>query len=81
MDERGRPLMRAIIWMDSRGAEQVRRITRGFPAVQGYGLAKLAAWVRRSGGAPGHADLLDLLVRRMVGSLRVQRPPLERRLQ
>jgi xylulokinase len=55
VDERGRPLMRAIIWMDSRGAEQVRRITRGFPAVQGYGLAKLAAWVRRSGGAPGHA--------------------------
>jgi xylulokinase len=55
VDERGRPLMRAIIWMDSRGAEQVRRITRGFPAVQGYGLGKLAAWVRRSGGAPGHA--------------------------
>ena len=54
VDERGRPLMRAIIWMDSRGAEQVRRITRGFPAVQGYGLAKLAAWVRRSGGAPAH---------------------------
>jgi xylulokinase len=55
VDERGRPLMRAIIWMDSRGAEQVRRITRGFPAVQGYGLGKLAAWIRRSGGAPGHA--------------------------
>jgi xylulokinase len=55
VDDRGRPLMRAIIWMDSRGAEQVRRITRGFPAVQGYGVGKLAAWIRRSGGAPGHA--------------------------
>ena len=55
VDERGRPLMRAIIWMDSRGAEQVQQITRGFPAVQGYGLGKLAAWIRRSGGAPGHA--------------------------
>jgi hypothetical protein len=55
VDERGRPLMRAIIWMDSRGAEQVHRITRGFPAVQGYGVGKLAAWVRRSGGAPGHS--------------------------
>ena len=54
VDERGRPLMRAIIWMDSRGAEQVQRITRGFPAVQGYGLGKLAAWIRRSGGAPAH---------------------------
>jgi xylulokinase len=41
--------------MDSRGAGQVRRITRGFPAVQGYGVGRLAAWVRRSGGAPGHS--------------------------
>ena len=55
VDERGRPLMRAIIWMDSRGAEQVRRIIRGVPAVQGYGAAKLAAWVRRSGGAPSRS--------------------------
>jgi xylulokinase len=55
VDDQGRPLMRAIIWMDSRGADQVRRVTRGVPAVQGYGLAKLAAWIRRSGGAPGHA--------------------------
>jgi xylulokinase len=55
VDERGRPLMRAIIWMDSRGAAQVQRITRGFPAVQGYALGKLATWIRRSGGAPGHA--------------------------
>jgi xylulokinase len=47
--------MRAVIWMDSRGAGQVRRITRGFPAVQGYGVGRLAAWVRRSGGAPGHS--------------------------
>jgi xylulokinase len=53
VDDRGRPLMRAVIWMDSRGAEQVRRITRGFPAVQGYGVGRLAAWVRRSGGVPG----------------------------
>jgi xylulokinase len=55
VDGQGRPLTRAIIWMDSRGADQVRRITRGFPAVQGYGLGKLAAWVRRAGGAPGHS--------------------------
>jgi xylulokinase len=53
VDDRGRPLMRAVIWMDSRGATQVRRITRGVPAVQGYGIGRLAAWVRRSGGAPG----------------------------
>jgi xylulokinase len=54
VDEAGRPLMRAIIWMDSRGAEQVRGIVRGFPMVEGYALGKLVAWVRRTGGAPGH---------------------------
>jgi hypothetical protein len=32
-------------------------------------------------GRADHADLLDLLVRRMVGSLRVQRQPPDRRLQ
>lgn len=32
-------------------------------------------------GRADHADLLDLLVRRMVGSLRVQRQPTDRRLQ
>jgi xylulokinase len=55
VDRHGRPLMRALIWMDSRGAEQVRRVTGGFPSLQGYGLRKLATWIRRSGGAPGHA--------------------------
>jgi xylulokinase len=55
VDDRGRPLTRAVIWMDSRGASQVKRIIRGFPAVQGYGVGRLAAWVRRSGGAPGRA--------------------------
>jgi len=51
----GRPLMRALIWMDSRGAEQLRQVTGGLPSVQGYGLRKLVTWIRRSGGAPGHA--------------------------
>jgi xylulokinase len=55
VDRDGRPLMRALIWMDSRGAEQLRRVTGGFPSLQGYGLRKLATWIRRSGGAPGHA--------------------------
>jgi len=55
VDRDGRPLMRAIIWMDSRGAEQVRRITGGFPSLEGYGLRKLITWIGRSGGAPGHA--------------------------
>jgi xylulokinase len=55
VDRDGQPLMRALIWMDSRGAEQIRRVTGGFPSLQGYGLRKLATWIRRSGGAPGHS--------------------------
>jgi xylulokinase len=55
VDRDGRPLTRALIWMDSRGAEQVRRVVGGFPSLQGYGLRKLATWIRRSGGAPGHS--------------------------
>jgi xylulokinase len=55
VDRGGRPLMRALIWMDSRGAEQLRRVTGGLPSLQGYGLRKLATWIRRSGGAPGHS--------------------------
>jgi xylulokinase len=54
VDADGRPLVRAIIWMDSRGAEQIRRIVKGFPMVEGYALGKLVTWIRRTGGAPGH---------------------------
>jgi len=55
VDRDGEPLSRAIIWMDSRGAPHVRRIVRGFPMVEGYGLRRLVTWIRRTGGAPGHA--------------------------
>jgi xylulokinase len=54
VDSDGRPLTRALIWMDSRGAEQIRRVTGGVPSLRGYGLRKLVRWIRRSGGAPGH---------------------------
>jgi xylulokinase len=48
----GRAIGPAIIWMDSRGANAVRRSVRGALNVQGYGAAKLARWVRRTGGIP-----------------------------
>jgi xylulokinase len=49
------PLTNALIWMDSRGAPQIERITTGFPKLEGYAGGKLAAWIRKSGGAPGHS--------------------------
>jgi len=54
LDRDGAPLMDAIIWMDSRGAPYVQRITGGPLAVQGYGLDKLYTWIRLSGGIPSH---------------------------
>jgi xylulokinase len=48
----GEVLCDAITWLDSRGAEQVRRAVGGGPRVAGYGAAKLARWIRATGGAP-----------------------------
>jgi xylulokinase len=55
VDEQCQPIRDAIIWMDSRGAPYVRRITRGPVNVQGYGLDKLARWLRRTAGIPAHS--------------------------
>ncbi|WP_152622795.1 xylulokinase [Archangium violaceum] len=52
VDERGKPLHPAIIWMDSRGAPHVRRAVHGFMPVEGFGLSRLVTWVRLTGGAP-----------------------------
>jgi xylulokinase len=42
----------SIIWMDSRGAGEVRSAVRGALNVQGYGASKATRWVRRTGGIP-----------------------------
>src|SRR5207344_374050 len=49
VDERCQPLRDAIIWMDSRGAPYVQRITHGTVSVQGYGVDRLARWLRTTG--------------------------------
>ena len=54
VDESGRPLMNAIIWMDSRGAPYVAAITGGLLKLQGYGLRRLITWPRLAGGIPVH---------------------------
>ena len=55
VDERGRPVRDAIIWMDSRGAPYVRLITGGAVNVQGYGVLKLARWLRATAGIPARS--------------------------
>jgi xylulokinase len=52
VDASGKPLMNAVIWMDSRGARHVRELTGGAISVSGYSPLKLLQWVRLTGGAP-----------------------------
>jgi xylulokinase len=49
----GRPLMRAVIWMDSRGNRAIRRVAGGPVNLMGYDPRKLMRWVQVTGGAPG----------------------------
>jgi len=49
----GAPLMRAVIWMDSRGNKAIRQVAGGPLNVLGYDPRKLLRWVQVTGGAPG----------------------------
>jgi xylulokinase len=55
VDRDGKPLMNAIIWMDSRGAPYVKKICGGGIEFEGYNLLKLLRWLRLTGGAPAHS--------------------------
>jgi xylulokinase len=60
VDENGRALMRAVHWLDTRGAPYNKAVTRGFPSIQGYGAGKLWSWLRRTGMAPTHSGVDSL---------------------
>ena len=55
VDKGGRPLMNAIIWLDSRGSRYVSRISGGLVKIEGYGILKLQRWLRLTGGIPSHS--------------------------
>lgn len=52
VDAKGTPLRPAIIWMDARGRDEVRRLAGGFPSIDGYGALKAVTWLRKTGGIP-----------------------------
>jgi xylulokinase len=53
VDGDGNALSRAMLWVDMRGADAIRRRARsGRLNIQGYGPLKLARWLRLTGGAP-----------------------------
>jgi xylulokinase len=55
VDEAGRHLMNAIIWMDCRGSEEVQDILRGLIKIDGYPLMKMMTWLKLTGGAPAQS--------------------------
>lgn len=52
VDERGEAIGNAISWLDTRGGPYSREVARGFPSVDGYGVAKALRWVQLTAGAP-----------------------------
>src|SRR6478752_286189 len=52
VDDDGRPLHDAVIWMDSRGAEVTRERVGGRVNVMGYDPRKVRRWIQLTGGAP-----------------------------
>ncbi len=55
VDESGRHLGNAVIWMDSRGAKYVKQIADGIVKFEGYGVSKIWKWLRITGGIPGNS--------------------------
>ncbi|MGO9874223.1 MAG: xylulokinase [Acidimicrobiia bacterium] len=52
IDREGKPLHDAIIWMDSRGASDVKKAVGGAVRLQGYEPRKLRTLIKLTGGAP-----------------------------
>lgn len=52
LDNVGHVLHPCITWMDSRGADEVKKLMKGWPTVSGYGLSQVLRWLRITGGAP-----------------------------
>ncbi len=76
VDEHGRHLMNAVHWTDTRGAVYTHKITDGLIKVSGYGIRRLARWVRLTGGAPTHSGA-DALAHILF--IRHERPDIYRR--
>lgn len=60
VDRHGEPLMNAITYMDTRGAPYNQQITRGFPTIEGYGLARMIRWIPPTGGVPTNSGIDSL---------------------
>lgn len=56
VDEKGEPLMNAIIWMDSRGARILKeKVFRGLFKISRYPIRDIIRFLYKTGGAPTHS--------------------------
>lgn len=55
VDEKGKHIHPAIIWMDSRGAKYVKKVMGGGIEVQGYNVFKALKWIKYTAGAPAQS--------------------------
>ncbi len=55
VDENGHHLMNAIIWLDTRGHQETRKVVKGIVNIEGMGLLKATRWVWLTGGIPSPA--------------------------
>jgi len=65
VDKTGHHLMNALTWMDSRGAPYVKKMVKGFPSIDGYGLFRIMKWIPKTGGGPtlsGKDDIAHVLL-------------------
>jgi xylulokinase len=52
VDAEGQALRPCVLWMDTRGVEHLKKITRGLLSVAGFDPVRLIRWIRLTGGAP-----------------------------
>lgn len=53
VDENGKHIGNAVIWMDSRGAKHIKKLVDGPIKISGYNIFKVLKWIRLTNGAPG----------------------------
>ena len=53
VDENGKHIDNAVIWMDARGAKYIKKMMDGPVKISGYSLFKVLKWLRITNGAPG----------------------------
>jgi xylulokinase len=52
VDHAGQALMNCILWMDTRGALELKKQFKGWPDLNGFALNRILRWVRYTGGMP-----------------------------